>query len=134
MIFVDTGALVGRYLAADQHHARAKEGWARIASGRLPWCTSDLVLSETFTLLSRFAGGRFAAETGRLLYATSTLLLLRADVSEERTALEIMRKFAEHHMSFCDCMTVAMLRRRKLRQVFGFDRHFAIAGFDLWPE
>ncbi len=134
MIFVDTGALVGRYLAADQYHARATEGWKRIASERLPCCTSDLVLSETLTLLARFAGGRFAAETGRLLYASSSLTIVRTDEPEERAALEIMRKYAEHRMSFCDCVSVAMLQRRRLKKVFGFDRHFVLAGMSLWPE
>jgi predicted nucleic acid-binding protein len=42
-----------------------------------------------------------------------------------------MRKFADQGMSFTDCVSFAIMRRRRIRTVFTFDRHFQQAGFRL---
>ena len=60
MIFVDTGAFLARYLARDQYHQRAVEGWRLL--GRHRSVTTAHVLDEVFTLLGRRAGNAFAAE------------------------------------------------------------------------
>ena len=132
MIFVDTGALLGRYLARDQHHEQAVAGWKRIQTGGIPFLTSNLVLSEAFTLLGRFAGCRFAAETGRLLYGSCGDRILRPDVADERQALELIEKYADQEVSFCDCVSFVLMRKNRVREVFGFDQHFERAGFLLW--
>lgn len=132
-MLVDTGALVGRYLPADQHHIPAVEGWRRIKEERLTFYISTLVLSETLTLLGRFAGNRFAAETGRLILALPPTRILRPEPKDELQAVEWMEKFADQGVSFCDCVSFVLMRRLGLRRVFGFDRHFESAGFQLWP-
>ncbi len=134
MIFVDTGALVGRYLPADQHHEQAVQGWKRVQSERIPFITSNLVLSETLTLLGRFAGYRFAAQTGRLIYALPASCLVRSDRDDERQAVELLEKYADQDISFCDCVSFVLMRKRGVSEVFGFDRHFQSAGFRLWPD
>ncbi len=133
MIFVDTGAFLGRYLPADQHHAQALQGWRRVQMERIPFITSNLVLSETLTLLGRFAGYRFAAETGRLIYASPAGASVRAEKDDERQAVELLEKYADQKISFCDCVSFVLMRKRGVREVFGFDRHFETAGFRLWP-
>ncbi len=133
MIFVDTGAFVGRYLPADQHFTAAVQGWKRVQAERIPFCTSNLVMSETLTLLGRFAGYRFAAETGRLLYALPPNCVVRPEREDERQAVELLEKYADQSVSFCDCVSFVLMRKRGVREVFGFDRHFEAAGFELWP-
>jgi len=76
MIFVDTGAFLGRYLPDDQHHGAALAGWAQLAEEEWPICTSNLVLSETITLLARRTDYRFAAERARVIHASSALRIL----------------------------------------------------------
>ena len=51
MIFVDTGAFLGKYFTRDQNHRRAVRGWKSLAESRQPWFTSNFVLDEFFTLL-----------------------------------------------------------------------------------
>jgi len=36
-------------------------------------------------------------------------------------------------VSFTDCVSFSLMRRYKLSRVFTFDRHFAAAGFTVWP-
>ncbi len=45
-----------------------------------------------------------------------------------------MRKFAEHGVSFTDCVSIALLKKEGTKDVFGFDRHFEYAGFRLYPS
>ena len=80
MIFVDTGAFLGRYLPDDQYHATALAGWALLAEHSLPCCTSNLVISETITLLARRADYAFAAEKARYDQDLSTLCRERTNL------------------------------------------------------
>lgn len=134
MIFVDTGAFLARYLARDQYHRLAVRSWQRLS--KLNWrChTSSFVLDETFTLLGRWASYDFAAERARELLTSPTLEILRPRLEEELAALELFEKFADQEVSFTDCVSFVFMRRRSIARAFTFDRHFADAGFELWPQ
>ncbi len=58
---------------------------------------------------------------------------LRASPAEWSQAWKLMRKFAEHGVSFTDCVSIALLKKEGTKDVFGFDRHFEYAGFRLYP-
>lgn len=133
MIFVDTGPLLARYLTRDARHGHATRGFARIAHESLPCCTSSFVLDETFTLLGRHAGHAFAAARARAIYASDAFSVLRPGIDEELEAVELLENFAEQSVSFTDCVSFALMRRARIEHAFTFDRHFALAGFRLWP-
>ena len=129
MIFIDTGAFLGRYLPDDQYHAAALTGWAYLADQGLACGTSNLVLSETITLLARRADYRFAAEKARLIQASTALRILRASREEEVMAINWLEKFADQKVSFTDAVSFELMRRHRIARVFTFDRHFELAGF-----
>jgi predicted nucleic acid-binding protein len=134
LIFVDTGAFLARYLSSDTLHARAVRAWKELER-RKPTkvFTSHDVIDETLTLLARRADYAFAAERGRRLFDSDTLEILHADAATERAASGLFEKFADQRVSFTDCLSFALMRARDVRRAFSFDRHFAAAGFDLWP-
>jgi predicted nucleic acid-binding protein len=131
VIFVDTGAFLARHLARDQHHRRARKAWGRIGH---ELATSNFVLDETFTLLGRWADGRFAAERARAILASRTLTILRPDAGDELQAVDLMEKYADKKVSFTDCISFVLMRRHGIDRAFSFDRHFRDAGFRLWPR
>jgi predicted nucleic acid-binding protein len=131
VIFVDSGAILARYLVRDQHHADAVRGWERARPERL--FTSNLVLAETFTLLARWAGGAFAAERARTLLRSERMEVLRAGLAEELEAVPLLEKYADQKVSFTDCVSFVLMRRQGIDRAFSFDRHFPAAGFRLWP-
>lgn len=133
MIFVDTGALVARYIRRDGHHRKARRVWAEIERGRRRCFTSSFVLDETFTLLGRRASYSFAAERARALLGSAALTVLRPDSEDELKAVDLFAKFADQEVSFTDCISFVLMRRNKLDQAFTFDRHFAVAGFEVVP-
>jgi uncharacterized protein len=134
VIFVDTGAFLARHLSRDQHHAAAVEAWARLAGDRERCVTSSFVLDETVTLLSRRAGPAFAAERALALLGSTALSILRPEPRDEEEALRWLEKLGGQDVSFTDCVSFALMKRHRLPRVFGFDRHFAAAGFTLWPS
>lgn len=133
MIYVDTGAFLARYVAADQYHRRAIKGWDRMARERPRCFTSNFVLDETFTLLARRAGYTFATERARILYASPALTILRPDRDDELRALEYFQKYADQKVSFTDAVSLALMRKTQLKLAFSYDRHFQQAGFTIWP-
>lgn len=134
MIFVDTGAFIARHLQRDQHHETASAGWRRIAADRERCFTSSFVLDETVTLLARRAGPAFAAERARALLASTALTILRPEARDENEALRWLEKLDDQGVSFTDCVSFALMKRHRIARAFGFDRHFSVAGFELWPS
>ena len=134
MIFVDTGAFLARYLARDQHHETSRGAWRELPSR--PWRlhTSNFVLDETFTLMGRRASHEFAAQRAEAILTSKSVAILRPDADDELEALEYFRKFGDQRVSFTDCISFALMRRHGIPRAFGFDRHFAQAGFELWPD
>ena len=132
MIFIDTGAFIARYVGADQHHAQSLPLWKRIEQNRPVCITSNLVLSETLTYLGRHVNYNFAVQKGKILYASHWLGILRPMEEEDTAGLRYFEKFADQEVSFTDCVSFALMHNRKVRQVFSFDRHFSLAGFELY--
>jgi predicted nucleic acid-binding protein len=58
------------------------------------------------------------------------LTILRPDHDDELAALVLFEKFADQGVSFTDAISFALMRKSRLRKVFSFDHHFALAGFE----
>ena len=132
MIFIDTGAFLARYVQHDQYHHKAVAGWKRLAQTGRRCLTSNLVLSETLTLLTRRTGARFAAERARHILSSELLTILRPSAQEEWDAIEALEKYADQAISFTDAVSFVLMRQHGLKEVFSFDSHFERAGFRLW--
>ena len=128
MNFADSGAILPLYLRNDQYHADAHRLWPTV--GR-PVLTSNLVLVELARLLGRRAGSRFAADCIADIYASATYEIVASTREDEIEALAWMRKFTDQNIGFTDCVSFAIMRRRKIRTAFTFDRHFRLAGFQV---
>jgi predicted nucleic acid-binding protein len=132
VIFIDTGAFLGRWVGRDQHHERAIAGWAEIRARRRRCLTSSFVLDEVMTLLGRRVSYSFAAERAEGLWTSRALTIARPDEPDELAAIELLRKLADQRVSFTDCVSFALMRRHRVRMAFSFDRHFEAAGFEIW--
>jgi predicted nucleic acid-binding protein len=133
MIFIDTNAWLGRLHPRDQYHRLASDTWREIALHEEPCSTSSLVLSELLTLLGRRVGHRSAAQRAREIYRSDAMAILRPTEDDEMKALAYFEKFADQGVSFADCVSFALMRRHRIKRVFTFDRHFALAGFEAVP-
>jgi len=134
VIFIDTGAFLGRFVQRDQYHVVCTQAWDELRQSSVQCVTSNFVLNETFTLLARRTNYRFAAQRARQLLSSRELRILRPGREEEQAALGWFEKYADQRVSFTDCLSFVVLRNHRIHRVFGFDRHFALAGFELWPD
>ena len=132
MIFIDTGAFLARHVTRDEHHQAAVAGFEKLSGLRLPLLTSNFVLDETLTLLGRVAGYPFASERARAIYGAESLSILRPGRAEEIEALDYFEKYADQKVSFTDCISFVLMRRKKIKWAFTFDQHFIRAGFEPW--
>ena len=133
MIYVDTGAFLARHLERDGHHEEARWAWAELKKRRRRCLTSNFVLDETLTLLGRSVSCAFAAERAATWWGSNAMVISRPEERDELAAIELFRKFADQGVSFTDCVSFALMKRHRVRTAFTFDRHFASAGFEVWP-
>jgi predicted nucleic acid-binding protein len=134
MIFIDTGAFLARYLRKDQHHRSALSAWERLGSKPENCATSNFVLDETFTLLSRWVNHEFAVQRAKNIYASQALTIFRPDREDEIKALRFFGKYADQQVSFTDCISFVLMKRERIDRVFSFDRHFEFVGFQTIPD
>ena len=132
MLFIDTGAFIGKYLTQDQHHKDAQDKWQQIEKEKRRCLTSNFVLDETFTLLGRWTNAKFAAEKANIIYSSKMIEILRPEHSDELAAIELLQKFADQKISYTDCISFVLMKRMKIKQAFSFDRHFIAAGFKTY--
>lgn len=133
MILIDTSALVSRYLAKDDQHVWAVYGWRTLQSGNEPIFTTNLILLETTTLLSRYAGNDFAQERAKRMYDSAVLKVERAQEEDELEAIGLLSKYKDHRISFTDCISFVLMKKMRCRRAFTFDTNFKVAGFEMWP-
>jgi predicted nucleic acid-binding protein len=132
-LFVDTGAFLAKEIAADQHHEAAGKFWQRIVAERPRLYSSEHVLDEAATLLARRTSYAWAAQWGHDVMS-ARIEWFTAERQDLLGAFALMRKFADQAVSFTDCLSFVLMKRNGLRDVFGFDAHFAAAGFRVWPR
>lgn len=133
-MFVDTGALVARVLPRDQHHAASCRGWNILRDVEVKLSSSEHVLDEAVSLLVRQAGASYAARWARDHLASEEIVWLNTSREDWHEALRWLGKFSDQRLSFTDCLSFALMRREGIGSAFGFDHHFELAGFELWPR
>jgi uncharacterized protein len=133
LIYIDTGAFIGRYIARDDHHKKATSTWGLLEKSKEQLFTSNFVLDETFTLLGRRTGYPFAAARARSILASEAITILRPVKYDELDALKLFEKYADQSVSYTDCISFVLMRSHKLERAFTFDKHFKIAGFTIIP-
>ena len=133
-LFVDTGALVGAALPRDHYHQKSREAWEQLSNLSLRLYSSDAVFQETMVFLHHRAGPESAIRWAEAHLQSKLISWLPVEAQARRSALPWMKKFADQAVSFVDATSFVLMRRENIRHVFSFDRHFAAAGFRLWPD
>lgn len=133
-VFVDTGAFLALANEADQCHERAKVCFQELQATKTPFLTSNFVLDETYTRIRGKAGLRTAVVFGEKIQSSSQLKIVTIERSLEKKAWEIFKKYADQSFSYTDCTSFALMREKKIREAFAFDKDFQIFGFQLIPN
>lgn len=133
-IFVDTGAYLVLFHKADQRHPQACDAWMELEKQQRIIYTTNHIVDELATLLARRTEYAFASRKIGQIYGSESVIIERSDEADERSALTLFQKYADQKVSFTDCLSFAVMQRLQIKQVFTFDGHFLLLGFDVFPS
>lgn len=94
--------------------------------------TTNLIVGETWTFMSRKAGHRTAAgflDAVEVLSDAAKLVLFSVTEEQQERAWKWLRKHDQRPFSFVDATSFEVMRSRRLREALAFDNDFAAAGF-----
>lgn len=126
-MLVDTGAWYAVADASDRHHDAARRFYLAEAK-RARFVTTDLIVAETWTLLTAHLGRAAALTFWRTLRETRTPVLTLDPVDLE-SAWHIAHAYPDQTFSFVDCATFALMQRLGIDDAFAFDTHFLVYRF-----
>lgn len=128
-MMVDTGAWYAVADRSDRHHVAARDFYIEQAA-RNSFVTTDLILAETWALLSAHLGRPAALTFWATLRDTRTPILT-LDTVDLESAWHIAQAFADQTFSFVDCTTFALMQRLGIDEAFAFDSHFLVFRFGM---
>lgn len=127
-VFVDTSAIVALLSATDDHHAVAVGAWKDLVREHARLVTTDLVLAEAVVVARARAGYHLSVQVGkRMLADPFELVWIDRPLLDE--AWKLYRRYRDHVLSLCDCVSFAVMHRRRIRTAFAFDDDFDAVGF-----
>lgn len=129
-VLVDTGVIFAHHDTSAPRHEAAVEVFDELLDGihGQPFAT-DYILDESVTL-TRSRSGAFEEANriaGRILGEDpfpEVFELLYVEPDEIYTALEILRQYKDHELSFTDATTIALCESRGIEAVVSFDDDF----------
>lgn len=135
-VFVDTGMWFAYLVRTDQYHNEAAKVMSALQAEGALLVTSELVISETYTLLMRKLGTKAAL---------SFLDIIKTQIEKRFTeivwvdwgilehAREILGKFSDQSITLADATSAAIVNGRGISQIATFDHHFKLLGITCIP-
>ena len=126
--FVDTSGVIALLSTADAHHAEAVATWKSLVESRTRLVTTDLVLAETVMVARSRAGFDLSVSAGdRLLRPPFEIVWVERPLLD--AAWSLYRRYSDHVLSLCDCVSFALMRIRRIETAFTYDADFDAVGF-----
>jgi predicted nucleic acid-binding protein len=132
-IFVDSGVWLALSNWRDQYHQVAASYYRTLLDERATFITTNLVISESYELIRRRGGHRWAIRFLHSVRSSTFIHKVHSSVTLEQEAERILEQYADQDFSYVDAVSFALMRQRTISTAFAFDTHFRVAGFDLAP-
>lgn len=128
--FIDSGAFIAFLVRTDRLH---DDVVSLFADPPQSWCTSVLVVSETYSwFLHRL--GEEAARTFRVLLDRMTGLdVFDADADHRVAVWKKLDDLRGYKLSYVDASSLVWLEQRQITTVWGTDQHLAVEGARVVP-
>ncbi len=128
-VFVDTVGLLALWDEADQWHVAAANAFAGIIQRRASLVTTTFVLLECGNASARRPYRNEADDLRRLLERRNELIDPTA--ADWQDAWKSYRRDEFGGAGIVDCISIVVMRRLGLNEVFTNDRHFKAAGLQV---
>ena len=127
-IIADKSALVSLSVKTDQNHAPATNAAAALRQAQRPIILPADVLVETVNILGKKSGHETACNAAGQLLRPGSQFILVETISHIEAALQKF-KSQPQAVSLTDCIVMAVADYYGTKDIFGFDKQFADAGY-----
>jgi len=125
-IIIDTSVFYGFFNRRDIHHmdstcilVHSLEGkWGKVY-------TSDLIISETYTLL-RYRMGSHVAQAFLDMLRESGIKILFLDEEHYEHVVNTLRRYSNVNLSFIDAFTIVAINRLNIKCLASYDESFNV--------
>jgi predicted nucleic acid-binding protein len=129
-IFLDSGIFIAFLVRRDRHHEAAE---ALFFDPPRLWCTSVLVVSETYSWFLHRYGEESARGFRAFLAELRTLTLLEAGLAHHEAVGRKLDKHRGIKLSYVDASNLVWVAEREILTVWGTDHHLAVEGARVVP-
>lgn len=126
-ILVDSDAFVGWMVATDAHHQRVIEAFERLKNARVQMVTTNLVISETASLLSR---RNSQAQAKAFLQFSQHIETVYITKRLHQLTVNLFWEQERKNISFVDLANVVVAQEHGIGQILSFDKVYR-KDFDL---
>jgi len=125
-VFIDTGIFVALRNADDEFHIRSKELMKRALKGEFGGVfTSDYVIDEAITTaLVRTRRHDLAVDLGKYIIESPRIAKLWTTEDTFDVAWKKFQTFKDKPLSFSDCVSLALMEKKRIKQIISFDSGF----------
>ena len=125
-LFADTSYFVALAGPNDSSHVAAVE-WSERWQGRI--ITTEYVLVETGCMLSRLADRAAFVNLVHGLQADPLVRITPASRALFRAGFDLFASRRDKEWSLVDCISIVVMKQRRLTEALTTDRHFVQTGF-----
>ena len=97
------------------------------------WCTSLLVVSETYSWFLHRHGEEGARRFRLLLDSLIGLELLESSLTDHQATISLLDRFRGEQLTYVDASSLAFLETRKIADVWATDQHLGLTGARVSP-
>jgi len=129
-VYLDSGAFIAFLLRSDRLHDEVVRLFARPPRS---WCTSALVVAETYGWFVHRLGEGAARTLRALLDSLSDLQVLEVESEHMAAVWAKLDDLRGLKLTFVDASSLVWLQEREIKTVWGTDHHLAVEGARVLP-
>ena len=132
-IFVDTGAWVALADEDDTHHGNAIAIYPGLLNSSRSLITTNLVVAESYVIIMNELGHMAAVRFLDGVNGSPRIVKVYSNDNIEKEAEEILKRYDDQDFSYCDSVSFTIMKQKKIKKAFAFDKHFQTMGFVRIP-
>lgn len=130
-LFIDASAWLAIVEPDDNHHVEAANLLPRLLTNYQVLVTTNLVIAEAYILIRKRMGHAAAMQFLSETRDSPRLRRISSQAELENQAESILRQYHDQDFSYADAVSFAVMRQRRITDVFTYDHHFQVLGFQM---
>lgn len=130
-VFLDSGIFIAFLNKKDRWHSQAA---ALFGGPRPSWCTSMLVVSETYSWFLHKMGEEAARTFRQLVDNLEKLRVFDVPHEHHRDVVAVLKRHRGAKLTYVDASSLVFIARHRIEQVWATDHHLGLTGAEVHPR